>query len=402
MRQPSGSGLLEAIVHSMEAIHDGHRFRLAYLRKHRDTQMHHGDTFALDIVRERYLRPGTGSLGSPEFSPSYWSSTRTASTTPTSRASQKPPPASASSAPSGATTTTGSAAAAAAKNSKTERPESEAVAPRATFAKDVTKDSAGHVVTIRRAAPSNPAAAYGAFQRVRRTTKTPTYFTADAEAKPPLSELVRASIKALYGTDDRGVKVLDLRTTSLMASTYSKHKGKIRLFAEFSIDEEGVSPMDCTEYTCVRYLAWIADRGTIGAGSLQLCLSAINTFFCHTGRDDAPATGLAIGDMKRALKLRQLKTSEELRRGPLPCAVITDILDDLASTLSVTTPGYGTILIREGAAVCSTLMFYSRGGFGVSCRLRDPLAVDTNNITLFVDRENGGLRKRRDGFKPLL
>eukprot|EP00873_Tetraselmis_striata_P005186 jgi/Tetstr1/425450/TSEL_015897.t1 len=28
---------LEAIVHSMEAIDDGHRFRLAYLRKHWDT-----------------------------------------------------------------------------------------------------------------------------------------------------------------------------------------------------------------------------------------------------------------------------------------------------------------------------------------------------------------------------
>eukprot|EP00873_Tetraselmis_striata_P008554 jgi/Tetstr1/428818/TSEL_018805.t1 len=35
---------LEAIVHNMEAIDDGHRFRLAFLRKHRDTQMHHGYT----------------------------------------------------------------------------------------------------------------------------------------------------------------------------------------------------------------------------------------------------------------------------------------------------------------------------------------------------------------------
>eukprot|EP00873_Tetraselmis_striata_P034675 jgi/Tetstr1/454939/TSEL_041800.t1 len=42
---------LEAIVHSMEAINDGHRFRLAYLRKHSDTQMHHGDSFALELDR---------------------------------------------------------------------------------------------------------------------------------------------------------------------------------------------------------------------------------------------------------------------------------------------------------------------------------------------------------------
>eukprot|EP00873_Tetraselmis_striata_P000173 jgi/Tetstr1/420437/TSEL_011551.t1 len=59
---------LEAIVRSVKAIDDGHRFRLAYLiRKHRDAQMHNGVTFALDVVRERYLRPGTENLGSPEF-----------------------------------------------------------------------------------------------------------------------------------------------------------------------------------------------------------------------------------------------------------------------------------------------------------------------------------------------
>eukprot|EP00873_Tetraselmis_striata_P039829 jgi/Tetstr1/460093/TSEL_000471.t1 len=58
---------LEAIVHSMEAIDDGQRFCLAYRRKQWDTHMHHGDTFALDVVRERYFRLGTENLESPEF-----------------------------------------------------------------------------------------------------------------------------------------------------------------------------------------------------------------------------------------------------------------------------------------------------------------------------------------------
>eukprot|EP00873_Tetraselmis_striata_P034527 jgi/Tetstr1/454791/TSEL_041671.t1 len=51
----------------MEAVDDGHRFRLAYFRKHEDTQMHNGDTFAFDVARERYLRPGTENFGRPEF-----------------------------------------------------------------------------------------------------------------------------------------------------------------------------------------------------------------------------------------------------------------------------------------------------------------------------------------------
>eukprot|EP00873_Tetraselmis_striata_P042075 jgi/Tetstr1/462339/TSEL_007345.t1 len=58
---------LEAIIHSMEVVDDGHRLRLAYLRKHRDTQMHHGGTFPLNVVRERHIRPGTENLGSLEF-----------------------------------------------------------------------------------------------------------------------------------------------------------------------------------------------------------------------------------------------------------------------------------------------------------------------------------------------
>eukprot|EP00873_Tetraselmis_striata_P028620 jgi/Tetstr1/448884/TSEL_036110.t1 len=91
-----------------------------------------------------------------------------------------------------------------------------------------------------------------------------TYFIADAEAKAPWSELMRGSIEALYGSDDDwGAK-------------------------------EVISNLDSTESTCVHYLAWIAERGTIGAGSLQPYLSAINTFLFHTGRDNAPATGLAI------------------------------------------------------------------------------------------------------------
>eukprot|EP00873_Tetraselmis_striata_P023468 jgi/Tetstr1/443732/TSEL_031720.t1 len=52
----------------MEAVDDGHRLRLAYLRKHWGTMMHNGDTFALDVVLARYLRHGTENPGSPELS----------------------------------------------------------------------------------------------------------------------------------------------------------------------------------------------------------------------------------------------------------------------------------------------------------------------------------------------
>eukprot|EP00873_Tetraselmis_striata_P012499 jgi/Tetstr1/432763/TSEL_002325.t1 len=83
---------------------------------------------------------------------------------------------------------------------------------------------------------------------------------ASATARDPI-ETARRSIEALYyGTDEWSAKVLDMLTTSLTASTYSNYEGTIRLFgAEFCIDEEGISPLDCTESTCVSYLTWIAE-----------------------------------------------------------------------------------------------------------------------------------------------
>eukprot|EP00873_Tetraselmis_striata_P028001 jgi/Tetstr1/448265/TSEL_035552.t1 len=95
------------VVHIVEAIDDGNRFRLACLRKRWDTQTRNGDTFALDVVRARYLRFGTENMGSPRC----WRSTRIASTTQASQAPRRRQPVRASAVPSGATTATGTAAA---------------------------------------------------------------------------------------------------------------------------------------------------------------------------------------------------------------------------------------------------------------------------------------------------
>eukprot|EP00873_Tetraselmis_striata_P005187 jgi/Tetstr1/425451/TSEL_015898.t1 len=231
--------------------------------------MHYVDTFALDVVRKRYLRPGTENMGSPEFSKLlelYKDRVYDADI-------------------ASATKTTARQRFGGALRRNDRDRDYGGGGSRENF--KTTRPCGG----ARRPARS-----------IRRVSACPahhedtyTYFIADAEAKAPCGELIR----------------------------------------------------DCTEPTRVRYLAWIAERGTIGAGSLQVGLSAINTFIRHTGRDDAPATG----DMKQALQIRQLEIGEELRCAPLPCDVITDILDDLATTLTpMTTPGYGTIL-RACAAV---------------------------------------------------
>eukprot|EP00873_Tetraselmis_striata_P026720 jgi/Tetstr1/446984/TSEL_034442.t1 len=116
----------------------------------------------------------------------------------------------------------------------TKRPGREAVAPRATFAKDAIKDPA----------------AYGAFRRVRRTTKTPTYFIADAEAKAPRSEL-----EALYGTDDWGAK--DMRPKMKKMDV---RMALVTLTTDFGrpirpmLPSAGISSGVCANRTCEDYL----------------------------------------------------------------------------------------------------------------------------------------------------
>eukprot|EP00873_Tetraselmis_striata_P039105 jgi/Tetstr1/459369/TSEL_004749.t1 len=104
--------------------------------------------------------------------------------------------------------------------------------------------------------------------------------------------------------------------------------------------------------------------------------------------------------MKRALQLRHLTIGKELSpRAPLPCNVITNLLDDLAALLTSITD-YGDIL-RDGVAVCSTFMVSSCGESSGYCRIHE-MAVDAHIVTPFVNREKAGHRKHREGFQPLL
>eukprot|EP00873_Tetraselmis_striata_P042587 jgi/Tetstr1/462851/TSEL_007800.t1 len=99
----------------MEAVDDGHRFSLAYSRKHWDMHMHNGDTFSLHVVRERYIRHGTKNMGSPECTEMlelYKDRVYDANT----------------------------AGVAKTRNFKKVRPAREAAAPCITFTKDVAKD----------------------------------------------------------------------------------------------------------------------------------------------------------------------------------------------------------------------------------------------------------------------
>eukprot|EP00873_Tetraselmis_striata_P025460 jgi/Tetstr1/445724/TSEL_033372.t1 len=85
--------------------------------------------------------------------------------------------------------------------------------------------------------------------------------------------------KDAFGSDDLGQRTLDLLSSSLTAQTLKSYAGRLTQFAEFCHDSENISPLEATTATVVRYVAWIGERGHIGARSLEPYMSAINTFF---------------------------------------------------------------------------------------------------------------------------
>eukprot|EP00873_Tetraselmis_striata_P041834 jgi/Tetstr1/462098/TSEL_007166.t1 len=81
-----------------------------------------------------------------------------------------------------------------------------------------------------------------------------------------------------FGSGELGQRTLDLLSSFLTSQTLKSYAGKLSQFAEFCHDFENISPLEATTATVVRYVAWIGERGHIGAKSLQPYLSAINTF----------------------------------------------------------------------------------------------------------------------------
>eukprot|EP00873_Tetraselmis_striata_P042670 jgi/Tetstr1/462934/TSEL_007882.t1 len=90
---------------------------------------------------------------------------------------------------------------------------------------------------------------------------------------------VGVAAKEAFGSDELGLRTLDLLSSSLSAQTLKSYAGRLSQFAEFCHDSENISPLEATTATVVRYVAWIGERGHIAAKSLQPYLSAINTFF---------------------------------------------------------------------------------------------------------------------------
>eukprot|EP00873_Tetraselmis_striata_P020235 jgi/Tetstr1/440499/TSEL_028822.t1 len=213
---------------------------------------------------------------------------------------------------------------------------------------------------------------------------------------------VGVAAKDAFGSDELGLRTLDLLSSSLSAQTLKSYAGRLSQFAEFCHDSENISPLEATTATVVRYVAWIGERGHIAAKSLQPYLSAINTFFELHNLDPIAKDSLHLTSARRGLMLRQRRLDAAPLRVPLPADVAYRFVTKAELTIvSAPYPEYHHNFRALLASVVN-FMFFARGLTGVSCRVRD-VHVDDYNITLQVYREKGRAGRRGpDDLRVLL
>jgi len=150
-----------------------------------------------------------------------------------------------------------------------------------------------------------------------------------------------------------------------------------------------INPLEATPVDIARYLAWLGQRGTIAADSLQPYLSAINRYLQDHAREPV-ALGPLVARVRKGLANSQEDTRPLPERVPLPAQVACAILELgeqlLREIRSGTDPRVP--LLRAAVATIASYMFFNRGACGAGA-LRGDLTVSDAHISLLLRNEKG-------------
>jgi hypothetical protein len=183
-------------------------------------------------------------------------------------------------------------------------------------------------------------------------------------------------------------------TAAWAKSTSDTYRSEIKLYFQFC-EEQGLPPLAATAATMARCIAWIGERGTIKATSMQPYLySAVNGFFKDHGAE-LVEHGDLVAKVRRGLAASQVSLEPSRTRMYLPARIIVSLLrmaKDLRTQLTKTwTQAHSDLIILFRACLATVLLstFFCRGGAGVECRSGDMLCTPTGGILLYHGSTNG-------------
>jgi hypothetical protein len=193
----------------------------------------------------------------------------------------------------------------------------------------------------------------------------------------------------VFGDDALGAKALALFQSALQPKTYINYGSNMTSF--FTYCEENAIPyLDVTTIDIARYIAWMGERGTVAADSLQPYLSAINKFLLDHGKPPV-ALGAMVAGVRLGLANCQTDMAPTPERLPLPAPVALAILERAEALLRKTrhTRSVTDIrLLRACLATIASYIFFCRGECG-ACAMKSDLIVNDSHITLRLRKEKG-------------
>jgi hypothetical protein len=139
----------------------------------------------------------------------------------------------------------------------------------------------------------------------------------------------------------------------------------------FTFCEENAIPyLDVTNIDIARYIAWMGDRGTVAADSLQPYLSAINKFLLDHGKPQV-ALGAMVAGVRLGLANCQKGMAPTPERLPLPAPVALAILERAEALLKKRDQWVANDirLLRACIATIASYIFFCRGECG-ACAMR--------------------------------
>jgi hypothetical protein len=160
---------------------------------------------------------------------------------------------------------------------------------------------------------------------------------------------MRAHFGSRLGTG--GQAAIELLVRGRSANTHRNYRSKIRLYFEFCA-QTGSDPIAPDALFGVRYVHFLAERGTIHADSLQPYLSAVNSFL-----DDLELPRVAIGSLVALAKRGVALAQEPLSGAPrdeqpwLPASAAFDMLRVACDRLDVTLASAGPDAFERSLAL---------------------------------------------------
>jgi hypothetical protein len=197
-----------------------------------------------------------------------------------------------------------------------------------------------------------------------RATKV-RYKVEVAGCNNPWAALMRPYMQCLLGTDSLGAQTLEFLTAACAKSTSDTYNNAIKPYFKFC-EEQGLPPLAAAAATIARFIAWIGNRGTIKAISLQPYLSAVNGFFKDHGAEPV-AQGDLVAKVRRGLAASQISLKPNRTRMYLPARIMVSSLrmaKDLRTQLTRTWSHAQTDLILLFRACLATVLLstvFSRG-----------------------------------------